>query len=114
MALLKIPYQIPSFQLMFTPKKGVLCPSFLLEQGKIIQLCGPNGIGKTSCIKIILDILSSSFIKFSYCPYERYLFNSQSIKEHLNFFLEKSSPFLGIFHELWPIKINLNQFIFEL
>ncbi len=99
---------------MFSSDKGVLCPELLLEQGKMIQFCGPNGIGKTSCIKIILDYLSSSLISFSYCPYERYLFPYQTIQEHLDFFFETSSPFLGPNHTLWPKKTNFNNFVFSL
>lgn len=87
----------------FGTKKVLEDINFTLPRGKIVGLLGKNGMGKTTLIKLINDLLTptaGSIIVngknigtdskkiISYLPERTYLDKSMTIKESLNFFQE--------------------------
>lgn len=82
--------------------------NLILPQGRILGLLGPNGSGKTTFIKILTGILSSSQGKVlidghnpgvytksivSYLPDKDYLYNWMKIKDAINLFDDFYSDF---------------------
>ncbi len=90
-------------------KKEVLKDvSFKIESGKIIGLLGKNGVGKSTIIKLINDLITptkgevlfdglkpgvESKQRISYLPEKTYLDRSMKVKEVLKYFSEFYSDF---------------------
>lgn len=84
-------------------KKALINASFTIPRGKIIGLLGKNGMGKTTLIKLINDLLTptegevlingkpvgvDSKKSISYLPERTYLDKSMSVKEVVTYFSE--------------------------
>lgn len=75
---------------------------FSVTPGQIVALCGPNGVGKTTLVRIVLKIISpdSGTVNYSiplnsisFLLHGKSLFGDLTLKENIDFFLKvKGTP----------------------
>lgn len=75
---------------------------FSITPGQIVALCGPNGVGKTTLVRVILKIISpdSGTVSYSiplnsisFLLHSKSLFGDLTLKENIDFFLKvKGTP----------------------
>lgn len=97
-----------------------------VSKRKIVGLLGPNGVGKTTLIKVIADLLtySSGLIEVNgkppgvetkkivaYLPDKEFLYQWMTIKEIINFFKKSFSDFdeKKAFRLIKELNLDLNQ-----
>ena len=114
---------------MYEKKKIVIDTNILLKSKKIINLLGSNGSGKSTIIKIVLNIIKSTENKISYFINKKEIKNINKIKNIIGYMPQnpkfpgnlKTEELINLFEELKDIKpifkneliesLNINSFI---
>ncbi len=118
--------EVKNLNKSFSGKQVLKDVSFSVEEGRIVGLLGKNGMGKTTLIKLINDLLTLDSGEIlingkpigvetknivSYLPERTYLDKSMTVKKALNYFSDFYEDFDKSLAEklLSDLKLDINQ-----